>query len=131
METIFLIELPYQDGELRVKLQGEVQQKRFGDSDELSLSFVINLPEADGRRTIEVNLLVDSQEPANLSVTGLFELPDLATCIIICGVKALTGPFLKCYNRNPKIYLKCLKNKGISIASSAIPCIIECLNDSQ
>lgn len=116
------------------------------ETDEGTLSIILNI-EAEGNNlvidwtlshpnagTLDGKVTNDFSNPASNQFTVHIPtgLTGLALCLAGCVAKSVIGPLIECLSasHDPKKVLDCLKNKGISIGSSALACALGCLASS-
>jgi len=118
-EEIFNIATSGKNGPLRLIFSCSYDDG-YAPADELNFKLQLS----DG--TLNTSIIAKS-ELLNGLVSFQIPVPDaLTTCLLGCAAKALLGPLIECFDKDPSKYLKCLQAKGVSIAQDTAVCATGC-----
>jgi hypothetical protein len=94
-------------------------------SDSAAGELTVSLEVTSGTSTT-VTIKVDINS-GTVTMLGIQSLSSLHACLAACAAGAILGPLIRCFNKNIKKYLACLKSKGLDTASDAVKCALACV----
>jgi hypothetical protein len=63
---------------------------------------------------------------------GIPPTDPLEICLLACVAKESIGPIIICHDKDPDVYLNCLKTKGLrEIGAATIPAVLDCFANNN